>query len=105
MSYFKVQLGVQIYFKGVPVLRIMTNSKSFGFASGKNNQDIKAISNPLYTSELMELIGTVSDGIDTPILVKDIKFIGNTKFEWMQDMVDGWEIPFIVPGMKEARRI
>ena len=96
----KVQLEFQVYFKGVPILKIATNSAKIGLVSGKNSQDVKAISNPLFTRELMELIGEVSEGVDSPIVVKDIKFSGNSKFEWIQDMVDGWAIPFTVPGME-----
>ncbi len=106
MSFQPLQFGCWVYYKNVPIVNVYTKSNAkLGLNKGKNVVEVRALTNSLYTFQLMELIGRVADGEDVPVSVKDIKFSGNVKWQWVQDMVDGWSIPVIIPGAKEDFRL
>lgn len=96
----KVELSFWVYFKGEPVVNISTLPGSkMVLKSGRNHQRIKAVTKPEHAEELMELIGQISDGVRSTIVIKDIEFIGNSKWDKLQDMVDRLVIEYEIPPM------
>lgn len=98
-----LKVGLYVYYKGVPILNVSTKSKGkLGLQSGPNSLDgILVVSNPVYTAQLMEFVGVISDGEGVKVEIRDISLSQNSNWQWIADMLDGWKFSVDIPPMTE----
>jgi hypothetical protein len=102
MQKMNIQLQATIYYKKVPIVMVSTlPTEMFGIERDRNRVHLKMVTVPEYNSELMTLIGRVADGIETMIVIDDLNVNGDPKWQWVQDMIDGWSIPYVIPRIED----
>jgi hypothetical protein len=102
MQSMNIQLQTTIYYKNVPIVHVSTfPTQMLGIQTGRNKLRLKMVTVPEYNAELMTLISRVADGIETRIVISDFKILGDPKWQWIQDMVDGWSIPYTIPKIED----
>lgn len=97
-----MNFSASIIFKSVPILSfsIIDPMISIGVS---NAVRFKVDSIARYSAELMEFVGMVAAGEDTPVNMHDLCIYSYSgKLSWIQDLIDGLSIPFKVPGAKDG---
>ncbi|KAJ3271314.1 hypothetical protein HDV01_006910 [Terramyces sp. JEL0728] len=102
ISEIQTTVAAVVYYKNVSVFHINTeNGVPVKLDWLDNDYFIEIQSVAEYTTELMELVGRISEGEDVEIVVSDITLSGYSN-TWIQDMLDGWNVKIVVPGLSEG---
>jgi hypothetical protein len=102
MSYMKVQLKATILYEGVPIVHVYTSSKdSISLKSGRNSLKIYLLTVAEYTLQLMNMIGRVADGDAVDVVISGLEILGDCKWSWLVDILDGLAIPLTIPPIDD----
>jgi hypothetical protein len=102
MSDMKVQLKATILYEGVPIVHVYTSPKdSISLKSGRNSLQLHLLTVADYTAQLMNMIGRVAAGDAIDVVISGLEILGDWRWMWVQDILDGLMIPFTIPPIED----